>query len=526
LVGSEPKQNEVTRLPLVREHSLNAEGLVAVLRRLSTAHSIEEIVQVVTQAARALLGADGVTFVLREGDLCYYLEEDAISPLWKGKRFPMTACISGWCMLEGKAAAIPDIYQDQRIPQDAYRPTFVRSLAMVPVGQEKPMAAIGAYWATSREITGRELELLQTVANAATLGIGYVQLQEREKELAKAAAPPLEGRTVRDPDILSLKSARPGLLEKAIRLAHVELPRNSLAAYGFAALCVVIATLVRFGIGALVGAQLTPFGTYYPAVLVATLIGGISSGLLALLLAAITASWAFLPVPYSFEFVESSQAVSLVIFCVANALIIGVAAGYRRAYRRLDEEQNKRQLLVRELQHRSRNASAVIQAVISQSLKGDPEAARKISGRIRALVAADELITQSDLQALNIRDLLLAELKPFGKERVLLQGGVLRLDATHAKALALTFHELATNAAKYGALSDPGGLVVITWTVSDGSAKITWEEMAGPRVTRPTRRGFGTSLIERLLKSVGGKMEREFRTEGVRCLLSFPSSHP
>jgi hypothetical protein len=79
------------------------------------------------------------------------------------------------------------------------------------------------------------------------------------------------------------------LLEKAIRLAHVELPRNSLAAYGSAALCVVIATLVRFGIGALVGTQLTPFGTYYPAVLVATLIGGISSGLLALLLAAIAA---------------------------------------------------------------------------------------------------------------------------------------------------------------------------------------------------------------------------------------------
>src|SRR5215210_3976878 len=118
-------------------------------------------------------------------------------------------------MLEGKAAAIPDIYQDPRIPQDAYRPTFVRSLAMVPVGQEKPMAAIGAYWATPREITGRELELLQTVANAATLGIGYVQLQELEKELAKAAAPPLESRTVRDPDIASLKSARPGLLEKA-----------------------------------------------------------------------------------------------------------------------------------------------------------------------------------------------------------------------------------------------------------------------------------------------------------------------
>ena len=109
--------------------------------------------QITTQAARTLLQADGITFVLREGDLCYYAAEDAISPLWMGRRFPLDACISGWCMIEGKTAVIADIYQDPRIPHDAYRPTFVRSLAMVPVRLKDPVAAIGAYWSYKRNTT-------------------------------------------------------------------------------------------------------------------------------------------------------------------------------------------------------------------------------------------------------------------------------------------------------------------------------------------------------------------------------------
>ncbi|MBK5198236.1 MAG: DUF4118 domain-containing protein [Methyloceanibacter sp.] len=494
------------------------------LRRLSVADSIEEIVSVVTQAARALLGADGITFVLRDGDLCYYFDEDAVSSLWKGKRFPMTACISGWCMLKAEAAVISDIYQDERIPQDAYRPTFVKSLAMVPVGREKPMAAIGAYWATTRQITERELKLLQTVANTAALAIGYVQLKERQKALAKAGAPSFEKPTGRDAEIRSLKEAPPGLLERAVRLANTQLPQNSLASYAFAVVCVVIATILRFGIGALVGAHLlTPFGTYYPAVLVAALIGGIPSGLLALVLGGIVAWWAFMPVQFSFALAEWSEAVNLGIFCIANVLMICVAEGYRRAYRRLDNEQTGRQLLVHELQHRSRNTLAVVQAIINQSLQDDTEAAQKINSRIHALVAADELLVQSELQRLKLTDILLAELKPYGKNRVLLKGGELNLDANHAKALALTFHELATNATKYGALSDPKGLITISWTVSDGSARITWEERGSSPVAAPTQSGFGTSFIDRVLKSIGGKVEREYRPEGLRCLLSFPA---
>jgi len=147
-----------------------------IVRRLSVARSLPELMEIVTHAARALVGADGITFILRDGDRCYYAEEDAISALWKGRRFPMSACISGWCMREGRAAAIPDIYRDQRIPHDAYRPTFVRSLAMVPVRQDDPIAALGAYWVKTRQIKAQELELLQCVADAAALVISNADL--------------------------------------------------------------------------------------------------------------------------------------------------------------------------------------------------------------------------------------------------------------------------------------------------------------------------------------------------------------
>ena len=138
-----------------------------------------------THAARTLLAADGVTFVLRDGDRCYYAEEDAISPLWKGKRFPMDACISGWCMTERQAVAIPDIHKDSRIPIDAYRSTFVQSLAMVPVREEDPIGAMGAYWSQLRNPSPSEIEMLQTIANSAALAIAKVEL-EQERASARA----------------------------------------------------------------------------------------------------------------------------------------------------------------------------------------------------------------------------------------------------------------------------------------------------------------------------------------------------
>ncbi|HYG76754.1 MAG TPA: ATP-binding protein [Planctomycetota bacterium] len=168
--------------------------LLSVIRQLSFAKDIQSVMQTVRIAARELSGADGVTFVLREGDLCYYAEENAIAPLWKGRRFPMSQCISGWVMLNRKAAVIEDIYADPRIPADAYRPTFVKSLAMVPVRREDPLAAIGAYWATQRMPAEEEVKQLQMLADTTAVAISNVQLYEslqksleREQQARQAA---------------------------------------------------------------------------------------------------------------------------------------------------------------------------------------------------------------------------------------------------------------------------------------------------------------------------------------------------
>jgi GAF domain-containing protein len=112
---------------------------------ISAAANLEELGAVARTAARRLVGSEGATFVLMDGDRCFYADEDSIAPLWKGQRFPLDECISGWAMLHGEPAVIADITVDERIPQAAYLSTYVRSLVMVPVGTPAA-AAIGTYW--------------------------------------------------------------------------------------------------------------------------------------------------------------------------------------------------------------------------------------------------------------------------------------------------------------------------------------------------------------------------------------------
>lgn len=146
------------------------------VQEVALARDLDTLTTVVKHAARALSGADGVTFVLREAEHCFYVDEDAISPLWKGRRFPLDVCISGWSMTHREVVVIEDIYADPRIPHDAYRPTFVKSLAMIPVRARDPIAAIGAYWARPHRATARETELLQSLADTTAVALENVQL--------------------------------------------------------------------------------------------------------------------------------------------------------------------------------------------------------------------------------------------------------------------------------------------------------------------------------------------------------------
>ncbi|MFA7322062.1 MAG: ATP-binding protein [Dokdonella sp.] len=161
--------------------------LAEVVEKIAAARDLPGLMEIVRHAVRELTGADGVTLVLRENGNCHYADEDAVGPLWKGQRFPLESCISGWTMLNREAAVIEDIYVDPRIPHAAYRPTFVKSLSMVPIGREQPVGAIGCYWAERHRASAEELELQQALADAMSVGIANLDLY-RAMDAARQAA--------------------------------------------------------------------------------------------------------------------------------------------------------------------------------------------------------------------------------------------------------------------------------------------------------------------------------------------------
>jgi diguanylate cyclase (GGDEF)-like protein len=164
--------------------------LVRAVQELSMARDLESVQRIVRSTARELTGCDGATFVLRENGKCHYVDEDAIAPLWKGKRFPLESCISGWSMLNRKPATVADIYRDPRIPADAYRPTFVKSLVMVPIRALDPVGAIGNYWAKEHRASEAEVALLQALADSTSVAMEnvalYGELEQRVKDRTAA----------------------------------------------------------------------------------------------------------------------------------------------------------------------------------------------------------------------------------------------------------------------------------------------------------------------------------------------------
>lgn len=162
------------------------ERLLQAVQELSLARSLPEIQRIVRTSARELTGCDGATFVLRDEDSCYYADEDAIAPLWKGSRFPIEICISGWAMRNRRAAIIPDVYRDPRIPQGIYRATFVKSLVMVPIRKLDPIGAIGNYWAHRHPPSEQEVRLLQALADSTSIAMEnvavYSELEQRVRD--------------------------------------------------------------------------------------------------------------------------------------------------------------------------------------------------------------------------------------------------------------------------------------------------------------------------------------------------------
>jgi two-component sensor histidine kinase len=192
------------------------------------------------------------------------------------------------------------------------------------------------------------------------------------------------------------------------------------------------------------------------------------------------------------------------------------------------EDQQK--LLVDELNHRVKNTLATVQSIAAQTLRtsSTPEVFREaFEARLLALSGTHDLLTATNWRGASVHDIVARELRPHGTERYRLEGPDLALSPAQALALGLLFHELATNAAKYGALSSPYGRVHVAWAVREDATpsrlSITWTEERGPKVTAPSRQGFGSRLIERSLQGeLGGQAKLEFREDGLRCEISLP----
>lgn len=187
----------------------------------------------------------------------------------------------------------------------------------------------------------------------------------------------------------------------------------------------------------------------------------------------------------------------------------------------------QQKLLLDELNHRVKNTLATVQSIAAQTLRNTPDPAtfrETFEARILALSATHDILTASSWRGADLRDILAVEFRPYGAERYEFEGPDVALSAAEALTLGLLFHELATNAAKYGALSRVDGCVRVAWTVQAGpSLSLVWVEQGGPPVVAPTRRGFGSRLIERSLQGeMGGRAALDFQTDGLRCQITLP----
>lgn len=185
-------------------------------------------------------------------------------------------------------------------------------------------------------------------------------------------------------------------------------------------------------------------------------------------------------------------------------------------------------LLINELNHRVKNTLAIVQGIAQQSFRGGnaaPDARRAFEGRLAALSAAHNVLTERSWEPVSMRKIVEDAVAPYVGHAggFAIDGPPVPIPPKAAVSLALTVHELTTNALKYGALSAPAGQVAISWRVEGGRLLFAWRESGGPPVAAPERRGFGTRMIERgLAAELDGAVAIDFRREGVVCTVDAP----
>jgi len=303
------------------------------------------------------------------------------------------------------------------------------------------------------------------------------------------------------------------------RLARVAagIKPYSLTAALIAVACLASATLIRFAAGW--ASSDLRFSMYLPAILATGLLAGAPAAIAVGIGSVVIVIWAFI-LPY-FEFKWFTPAEQLNVFFNVIPYLITVYFAYycRVVLLRLRQRERANKLLSKELEHRSNNTFSVVEAIVQKTLAYDPKSVEIIIGRFRSVRHANELLLGKKSESVTIKTLLRQEFAPYGDGRLITSGPEFEIEPEDARHLILLFHELVTNAAKYGSLSRPNGRVFVNWEWNGTASALRWKERGGPTITTPKAMGFGTQLIRTCVQALSGTIDKRFETAGLDCSL-------
>ena len=260
-----------------------------------------------------------------------------------------------------------------------------------------------------------------------------------------------------------------------------------------------------------------PFTIYSLAIIIAALVCGFWPGMMATVLSVLIGSYFFVPPTFSFALLSTKEAWTVTMFAVVASINVALVSGLVAALLRHDDRQL---LLFRELQHRSQNLFAVIEAIASRTLiEGQTIANAKevFAGRLNALARTHSMLANNAFLGAPLKEIVAQELTSFS-DQVTVTGCDIAVNTRAAENFALIIHELATNAVKYGALSTRQGRVAIQCSIDgangSGQFRFEWRESGGPPVSPPARKGFGSTILFEVAKQFSQDVQAKFSPEG------------
>jgi two-component sensor histidine kinase len=299
---------------------------------------------------------------------------------------------------------------------------------------------------------------------------------------------------------------------------------GSLSGIAFALACVCLATAIRALLGE-VEPDSAAFAPYYSATLVIGLVCGWTSAAISALGGGVLAYFLFLLPDKDPARTTATLVVSLGLYALSSMVIIWAAESYRRLTLLLQEQDKLRSLFSNELAHRVKNTLAVVQTLIRYSIHDQPELRNKLCARVAALADTNDVLIDGQCTS-NFVHLIDRELAHFGSSRVHVTGPDFSCSRDIATMLSLVIHELATNAAKYGAFATATGSLYLDWSLVSGRLDLEWRECGVTGIGPPRSKGFGSKLLDAVAKRFKGSVHLELANDGLSCKLALQLFEP